>query len=167
MPRNESIRNYVLIGAAAISVILVASVGISTLSAKSADALAYKGVNREFWLTNMDNSKIGNTTKGLLPDMYDKTAMIVKKGDNVTIHFYNVENDTTDRHSFSIDGGPYAINVIVNGSSHADIHFIANQTGVWTYYCIFHEPLMKGELVVEPVTYDEYIAQQNTPSTTH
>ena len=32
--------------------------------------------------------------------------MVVHKGDNVTVHLHNLENDENERHSFTI-GAPY------------------------------------------------------------
>ena len=157
MLTSGSIKNYALVAAAAISIITIVSFAISITH--PAQASKYKGTNREFWLTNMDNSKINETKVWLPPDMFTTTTLVVKKGDNVTIHFYNVEDLTSDRHSFSIDGKPYQMNVILGGGQNKTINFIANQTGVWTYYCIFHEPLMKGQLIVEAPTLDELNAQ--------
>ncbi|MEO9320614.1 MAG: cupredoxin domain-containing protein [Nitrososphaera sp.] len=158
MSTSRTLKNYGLVIAAAISVVLVLSIAVAAISNKPADATRYKGVNREFWIANMDNTKI-NETKVLLPaDMFTTSTLVVKKGDNVTIHFFNVEDKPTDRHSFSIDGKPYAMNVVLNGGQNATINFIANQTGVWTYYCIYHEPMMKGQLVVEAPTLDELLA---------
>lgn len=152
-------KTYALLSAAAFSVILVVSVALSMALTNHAEAAKYKGINREFWLTNMDNAKINETKTGLPQDMFTTTNLVVKKGDNVTIHFYNVEDQASDRHSFSIDGKPYSMNVILNGGENKTINFIANQTGIWTYYCIFHEPLMKGQLIVEAPTLDELHAQ--------
>src|SRR5919201_6123005 len=52
--------------------------------------------------------------------MFTTTSIVVKKGDNVTIHFYNVEDQSTDRHSFSIDDKPYTMNVILDGGKGDD-----------------------------------------------
>ena len=159
MPTTSSLKNYALIGVTAISLILVISIALAAVSNKPADASRYKGVNREFWLANMDNNKINETKTHLPADMFTTTTMVVKKGDNVTIHFFNVEDQPSDRHSFSIDDKPYQMAVILNGGQNKTINFIANQTGIWTYYCIFHEPLMKGQLIVEAPTLDELHSQ--------
>ena len=126
----------------------------------NAEALKYKGVEREFYLDNLDNPKINETLAGIPADMYNIPEMTVKKGDTALIHFLNVEPVATDRHSFTIDGSPYATNVSLDGGQNKTITFVANQTGIFKYYCIYHMPSMTGQLVVSPITLDEIRAQQ-------
>ena len=120
---------------------------------------SYNGVTREFYLTNMDNAKIDEEKSGLPADLFNIPEMTVRKGDTVVIHFYNVEPDVDDRHSFTMEG-PYATDNPLDGGQNKTITFTANQTGIFTYICTFHPPSMKGQLVVSLPTLDEVRAQQ-------
>ncbi|MEO9319532.1 MAG: cupredoxin domain-containing protein [Nitrososphaera sp.] len=152
--------NVILVGAVgtalAMTVALLAGFSLSTY--QSADALKYKGQDREFYITNMDNAKVNETVNHIPPDVFNPTYISVKKGDHVTIHFYNVEQSADDKHSFTILEGPYKTNVILGGGQSQSWSFVANQTGIYTYFCSFHQPSMRGELAVEPPTYDEFRA---------
>jgi plastocyanin len=121
---------------------------------------SYKGVTREFYLTNMDNAKIDENKTGLPADVFNIPEMTVRKGDTVVIHFYNVEPEVDDRHSFTILEGPYATNNPLDGGQNKTITFTANETGIFTYICTFHMPSMSGQLVVSLPTLDEVRAQQ-------
>ncbi len=127
---------------------------------QNANAVRYNGVTREFYLTNMDNAKIDEEKSGLPADVFNIPEMTVKKGDTVVIHFYNVEPDVDDRHSFSMLEGPYVTNNVLDGGQNKTITFTANETGIFTYICTFHMPSMRGQLVVANPTLDEFRAQQ-------
>ena len=77
----------------------------------------------------------------------------------LVVHFYNVEPEADDRHSFTILGGPYATDNPLDGGQNKTITFTANQTGIFTYSCTFHPPSMTGQLVVSLPTLDEVKAQ--------
>jgi len=154
-------KNIILGSAAAIAVSLSVAIVVSAMAGTNnyAAALGYKGQNREFYVTNQDNPKINETTSHIPPDEYNPTFIAVHKGDNVTIHFYNVETSADDKHSFTIIDSPYKMNVILGGGQEKDINFIANETGIFTYWCSFHQPSMRGQLEVTPPTYDEVLRQ--------
>jgi nitrous oxide reductase len=65
--------------------------------------------------------------------------MIVNKGDNVTVHFYNVDPNTSERHSFTI-GAPYNVDKDLIGGESAVTSFIADHEGIFQYYCKYHLP---------------------------
>jgi plastocyanin len=88
-------------------------------------------------------------TLGITGDVYSMPTLIVNLGDNVTIHFFNDDVDTIDRHTFTIDS-PYNVNEEVTNGNQATISFIANQTGIFKYYCSNFPKTMNGELVVLP-----------------
>jgi hypothetical protein len=48
-------------------------------------------------------------TLGITGDVYSMPTLIVNSGDNVTIHFFNNDVDTIDKHTFTIDS-PYNVN---------------------------------------------------------
>ena len=38
----------------------------------------------------------------------------------------------------------------IKGGENSTIKFVANNEGIFTYYCIYHQPTMTGKLVVLP-----------------
>jgi plastocyanin len=71
----------------------------------------------------------------------------VNTGDNVTIHFYNL--DLTDSHTFTI-GAPYNTDKIVASGQNATFKFKAAEEGIYRFYCRLHLPTMEGQLIVLP-----------------
>jgi hypothetical protein len=65
-------------------------------------------------------------TLGITGDIYSLPMLVVNAGDNVTIHFFNTDVDTVDKHTFTIDS-PYNINEEVMNGQQVAISFIANQ----------------------------------------
>lgn len=82
-------------------------------------------------------------------DTFDVKTLVVNKGDNVTVNFYNIDDAKTERHSFTL-GDPYKVNIDLGFSENGNATFTADKTGVFTYYCIYHLPIMTGKLVVLP-----------------
>jgi hypothetical protein len=58
-------------------------------------------------LFSAEHEGVNETKLEIPPDTYSPDILEVNEGDNLTIHFYNL--DTTDRHTFTI-GTPYNIN---------------------------------------------------------
>ena len=83
-------------------------------------------------------------------DAFSIPTMIVDKGDNVTVHFYNVDEDTSVRHSFTI-GSPYNVDEDIAAGESAVVSFMADHEGVFQYYCRYHLPVMTGQLEVSTV----------------
>ena len=80
-------------------------------------------------------------------DAYTVQTIVAKKGDNLTIKFYNTE--ALEAHTFTLDT-PYSINEDLQGGQNKTINFVADKEGIFTYYCIYHLPTMTGKLVVLP-----------------
>ena len=74
-------------------------------------------------------------------DSFSKNVLIANKGDKVTVNFYNVDDVQTERHSFTIDN-PYKVNIDLRFGQNGNATFTADQTGVFTYYCKYHLPVM-------------------------
>ena len=47
-------------------------------------------------------------------------------------------------------GGPYNVNLNLGQGKNGSISFVANEPGIFRYYCEYHEPTMSGQLVVLP-----------------
>ena len=67
----------------------------------------------------------------------------------VTVHFYNVDDVKTERHSFTI-GDLYKGDIDLGFGENGSATFTADQSGVSTYYCRYHLPVMTGQLLVLP-----------------
>ena len=104
---------------------------------------------KEFYLFNLETPGVNKTKLKVEGDVYSITTMIANKGDNVTVHFYNLEKEPTARHSFTI-GAPYNIDKETTGGQSVVISFRADHEGVFQYYCKFHPPEMRGQLMVVP-----------------
>lgn len=85
------------------------------------------------------------------PDQFSLKTLEVNQNDNLTMYFYNMEAPTGDRHSFTINA-PYNINLDLGQGKNGSTSFIANEPGIFRYYCEYHEPTMSGQLVVHPST---------------
>jgi plastocyanin len=93
---------------------------------------------------NVDESKLG-----VAGDSFDVQTLVANQGDKVNVNFYNVDDIQTERHSFKIDD-PYQVNIDLGFDQKGNATFTAGETGVFTYYCAYHLPVMKGQLVVLP-----------------
>jgi nitrous oxide reductase len=105
--------------------------------------------NKTFYLFSSENEGINETKLGIPGDTYNLHTMVVHKGDNVTVHFYNLEIDENERHSFTI-GAPYKIDSDLAGNEHAVIKFKADHEGIFQYFCKYHPITMTGQLVIIP-----------------
>src|ERR671918_616400 len=82
-------------------------------------------------------------------DSFDVKTLVANKGDKVNVKFYNVDEVRTERHSFTI-GDPYKVDIDVGFAENGNATFAANQTGVFTFYCKYHQPVMTGQFIVLP-----------------
>ena len=82
-------------------------------------------------------------------DAFSVKTIVANKGDKVTVHFYNVDPVKEERHSFTV-GDPYKVNIDVGFAESGNTTFTADNTGVFPFYCAYHQPVMTGQLVVLP-----------------
>lgn len=93
---------------------------------------------------NVDENKLK-----VAGDSYSVHTLVANKGDKVTVKFYNVDDVQTERHSFTI-GDPYKVDIDLGFGQSGNATFTADETGVFTYYCRYHLPVMTGQLIVLP-----------------
>jgi nitrous oxide reductase len=92
------------------------------------------------------NNKIVN--KCNYPDQFSRDSIVAKKGDSVKIHFYNLEPvESQEHHSFTITS-PYDVNYDVNAGEVASIDFTATESRIFDYFCTYHQPTMRGQLII-------------------
>lgn len=159
---NNNTKNAIIVSIS-VAAIIIASIAFMMLlqissQTNSQKALQtaiqhYTGEKKEFWLFNTNIPGFNETQMGMPHDVYSMPTIAVFKGDTVMIHFFNIEAPGGDNHSFTIFDKPYNINVVLNPGQNKTITFDANTTGIFTYYCTFHQPTMRGHLIVQPLPY--------------
>lgn len=138
----------IVIGVAALFVSIESMTQVNNHNSSQASISHYQGKKREFWLFDSDIPTLNETETGMPHDIYSMSTISVYKGDTVVIHFFNLEQPGGDNHSFTIFDKPFNLNVVLTPGQNKTITFDANTTGVFTYYCTFHQPTMRGQLVV-------------------
>jgi plastocyanin len=119
----------------------------TTTTAATAPLAPASSSNKIFYLFSAEHEGVNETKLGIPPDTYSPDVLEVTEGDNMTIHFYNL--DTTDRHTFTM-GAPYNINEDLLPGTNATFTFKAANEGIFRFYCTYHQPIMSGQLVVLP-----------------
>ena len=98
------------ISVAAIAIALVAIfvasyslTNIETSDENDEDDERYVPQNREMWLFTQVDEHIDEDKFSIPPDQFSHDSIVVNKGDNVKIHFYNLEPvETQEHHTFTI-----------------------------------------------------------------
>jgi plastocyanin len=108
--------------------------------------------NKTFYVFSAEVAGLDEATARIPGDIFTPPVIVVNGGDNVTINFYNTEQETEERHSFTIDAQPYSVDIDIAGgeSGNATFTAAADQEGIFPYYCKYHLPTMVGQLVVLP-----------------
>ena len=134
-------------------IIAVIAITIPMKNIQENEQTAYIGIKREYWLFNSDVPEFNETKTGMPHDAFSIPVISALKGDTIVIHFFNTEGPSGDHHSFTILDKPYNINVELRPGENKTMTFVATTAGVFTYYCTFHQPTMRGQLIVELPTY--------------
>jgi plastocyanin len=118
--------------------------------------------NKTFYVFSAEVEGLDETTARIPGDIYTPPVIVVNGGDSVTVNFYNTEQETEGRHSFTIDAQPYSVDIDIAGGESGNATFTAaDQEGIFPYYCKYHLPTMVGRLVVlSPTTQPEQQQQQ-------
>jgi plastocyanin len=118
--------------------------------------------NKTFYVFSAEVEGMDEATARIPGDIYTPPVIVVNGGDSVTVNFYNTEQETEERHSFTIDAQPYSVDIDIAGSESGNATFTtADQEGIFPYYCKYHLPTMVGQLVVlSPTTQPEQQQQQ-------
>ena len=124
----------------------------TTLTNQQINTTAFLGAstNKTIYLFTSEHEDVNETQLLIPPDSFSPSEIAVNKGDTVNIVFYNVEKPPNgDRHSFTI-GAPYNIDKDLAPGQHSTITFKATEDGAFEFFCKYHQPTMRGELVVLP-----------------
>jgi plastocyanin len=104
---------------------------------------------KTFYVFTAEVEGVDEEKLGIAGDSFDVKTLVANKGDKVNVKFYNVDEVRTERHSFTI-GDPYKVDIDVGFAENGNATFAANQTGVFTFYCKYHQPVMTGQFIVLP-----------------
>ncbi len=139
---------YVSIGIAFAAIAI--SLAVAAMPQQPAGREAPVPQTREFYLfTEVD--EVIEEEEDLLaipPDKFSLEEITVNQGDRVVIHFYNLEPEETQEHHTFTMVDPYQMNIDLNAGENQTIEFVANESGIFEYQCVFHTPTMRGQLVI-------------------
>ena len=108
----------------------------------------YVPQTKEIWLFTQIDEHIEEDKFNIPPDQFSHDSIVAKKGDNIKIHFYNLEPvESQEHHTFTITA-PYDINYDINAGEKATIDFTATESGIFDYVCSYHLPTMRGQLII-------------------
>ncbi len=118
---------------------------------------------RNFYLFT-DILSFNESNLGIPHDAFNPTQIGVDLGDTVNIHYFNLE-DEPETHTFTMMGASFWTqssvtlspgaswsngDIRVEQNQNVNITFVANEPGVFKYWCTIHQPTMSGYLVVIP-----------------
>ena len=104
---------------------------------------------KTFYIFTSEVQNVDENKLKVAGDSFSVHTLVVNKGDKVTVHFYNVDDIKTERHSFTI-GDPYKVDIDLGFAQNGNATFTAGQSGLFPYYCKYHLPVMTGQLLVLP-----------------
>ena len=104
---------------------------------------------KTFYVFTTEVANVNEDKLKIAGDSFNVNTLVANKGDKVTVKFYNVDEVQTERHSFTI-GDPYKVDIDVGFAGKGETTFTVDHTGVFTYYCKYHMPVMTGQLVILP-----------------
>jgi hypothetical protein len=118
------------------------------IAAPTSTKAASSSSNNIFYLFSAEIEEVDEEKLGISDDVYSLPTMVVNKGDTVTVHFfYNLEKDTRERYSFTIEA-PYNINNDLAGGQNAEATFTADHEDIFQYFDKYHPQTITGQLVV-------------------
>lgn len=104
---------------------------------------------KTFYIFTSEVENVDENKLKVAGDSFSVHTLVVNKGDKVTVHFYNVDDVKTERHSFTI-GDPYKVDIDLGFAQNGNATFTADQSGLFSYYCKYHLPVMTGQLLILP-----------------
>jgi plastocyanin len=131
--------------------------------------MAPASTNKTFYLFNTELEGLDEATAGIPHYIYSLPVIVANRGDSVTVNLFNIaeteeeateeegtveeEEEATEeegRHSFTINTPPYSVDIDTAAGEPGNATFTADEEGIFEYYCKYHPPTMRGQLVVLP-----------------
>jgi plastocyanin len=132
---------------------LAQQVNNTTIPITTTQSIMPTSTNKTFYIFSAEVEGLDEATARIPGDIFTPPIIVVNRADSVTVRFYNTEQETEERHSFTIDAQPYNVDIDIAGGESGNSTFItAVQEGIFPYYCKYHLPTMVGQLVVLPPT---------------
>lgn len=148
MSSSGSYRIIMGLSIAAIAIAL-AAIFVATSIQEEDDESEYTPQTRDIYLFTMVDEHIGEEELAIPPDQFSHDSIVANEGDTIKIHFYNLEPvESQEHHTFTINDPSYKIHKDINAGENALIEFKATQSGIFDYICTYHQPTMRGQLVV-------------------
>jgi plastocyanin len=141
---------------------LAQQVNSTTIPITTTQSIMPASNNKTFYVFSAEVEGLNQTTTRIIPpDIFTPPIIVINRGDSVAVNFYNMEQETEERHSFTIDVQPYSVDIDIAGGESGNATFAADDEGIFPYYCKYHLPTMVGQLVVlPPMTQPEQQQQQ-------
>jgi len=135
--------------AIALVAIFVATYTVSIQEEIGDEESEYSSQARDIYLFTMVDEHIDEEALEIPPDQFSHDLIVAKEGDTIKIHFYNLEPvESQEHHTFTINDPSYKIHEDINAGESIIIEFKATKSGVFDYICTYHQPTMRGQLVV-------------------
>lgn len=153
MSSPRSSRTIIGVSIAAIAISLVA-IFVATYPQSIEDGIEtkeseYTPQTRDIYLFTMVDEHIAEEELEIPPDQFSHDSIVANEGDAIKIHFYNLEPvESQEHHTFTINDPSYKIHEDINAGESAIIEFKATESGIFDYICTYHQPTMRGQLVV-------------------
>ena len=145
----------------------------TTTSSTTNQTMAPATNNKTFYLFNTELEGLDEATAGIPHYIYSLPVIVANRGDSVNVNFFNIaeteeeateeegtveeeeeeEEEATEeegRHSFTINTSPYSVDIDTAAGEPGNATFTADEEGIFEYYCKYHPPTMRGQLVVLP-----------------
>jgi plastocyanin len=142
----------------------------ATTTSTTNQTMAPASTNKTFYLFNTELEGLDEATTGIPHYIYSLPVIVANRGDSMTVNFFNIaeteeeeetgeegtveeeqeETEEEGRHSFTINTLPYSADIDTAAGESGNATFTADQEGVFQYYCKYHPPTMRGQLVVLP-----------------
>lgn len=125
--------------------------------------------NKTFYLFNTELEGLDEATAGIPHYIYSLPVIVANKGDSLAVNLFNIaeteeeeteeegtleeeeeETEEEGRHSFTINTPPYSIDIDTAAGESGNATFTAEEEGIFEYFCKYHPPTMRGQLVVLP-----------------
>jgi hypothetical protein len=89
---------------------------------------SYTPHTREVYMFTEVDEDIDEEKMAIPPDMFSQDTIVVKEGDRVKIHFYNLEPiESQEHHTFTINDPAYKIHNDINAGENTVIEFTASK----------------------------------------
>jgi hypothetical protein len=112
--------------------------------------------NKTSYFFNTELERLDETTAGIPHYIYSLPVIVANKGLSLAVNLFNIaeteeeETEEEGRQSFTINTPPYSVGIDTASGESGNATFTAEEEGIFEYFCKYHPPTMRGQLVVLP-----------------